>query len=264
MPTMLERLKSLRKSLRSKPKPVPTPTQPNFSFDKLPTNVKVGILSKLSVVDLANFSATSHSGNAFIREHRDELPKRTVDSIAICYDPENHLACIRVVDQEKYFQSVVIPATAVLHSLECIFVKHSLRVLLGCFRHSQDQPSTRYYAHSPITLFMTDFTMPQIKRTRRFIVDIRDYLPKLTARCYTPCEIFRFDSLILIFQERYFRERAKGERISPMRRISGIFAKSNFREKAKSCQVTRRQFASKHDCHHCKSDYFLSTDFPLS
>uniref|UniRef100_A0AC34FNE1 F-box domain-containing protein n=1 Tax=Panagrolaimus sp. ES5 TaxID=591445 RepID=A0AC34FNE1_9BILA len=258
---MLETVKStIRKSFRKK-------RLDHFPFEKLPANVKIQILQNLSVKNLTNFAATSKDSETFVAENRKMLPRYEFEELFICYDPKLNSVCLRCKSGNRFKKSFLLEAPDIKQYLQCLKIHENVNFQLGTFQdtYQGDAIIKLYQHHTSTSLIDLKLSLSEAKRASEFIFELDNLLPIiLENELWTSCAAYRIDSIILIFHEKLYREKAREDYTSFLKRFKSRFTRLPNEKMAHLCRKAQHELEMKHVCKKCNEEDILSVDFFIS
>uniref|UniRef100_A0A914PJ49 F-box domain-containing protein n=1 Tax=Panagrolaimus davidi TaxID=227884 RepID=A0A914PJ49_9BILA len=258
---MLETVKTtIRKSFRRK-------RLDYFPLEKLPENVKIQTLQNLGVKDLNNFAMTSKDSETFVTENRKQFQRYEFEELFICYDPKLNSVCLRCKTGNRFKKSYLLEAPDIKRYLQCLKIHENVNFQLGAFQDNYRGETVikLYQQHSVTSLTDLKFTLSEAKRASEFIFELDNLLPLiLDDEPWTSCSAYRIDSIILIFHEKLYREKAREDYTSFLKRFKSRFTRLPNEKMAHLCRKAQHELELKHVCKKCNEENILSVNFFIS
>ena len=121
-----------------------------------------------------------------------------------------------------------------------------------------------YHRFENATLLDLRLSLSEAKRAAEFVFELDTLLPVvLENEAWTNCAAFRIDSIILIFHEKLYREKAKVDYTSFVKRFKSRFTNLPNEKMAHLCRKAAHELELKHYCKKCTCESIVSVDFPI-
>lgn len=107
-------------------------------------------------------------------------------------------------------------------------------------------------------------TVTAAKQAVDFLFELDSLLPVvLENETWTKCAAFRIDSIILIFHEKLYREKARIDYASFIKRFKSRFTNLPNEKMAHLCRKAVHELELNHMCKKCTNEAIVSVDFPI-